>query len=138
MEAFDKFHLLAELNDASCGLYHGDNGGRETAAVNYLVTEFGYRENNMTAVAVRKLVIPICYDCNQALVDNEWTLLYCFECASSRWVLRKRAKNNYRHNILWLRGCPECSNEFGGLYFNDGDAPAHGFQWTAPQVSIQV
>jgi len=40
----------------------------------------------------------------------------------SRWVLRKTAKNSFRHNILWLRGCPDCSNEFGGLYFNDAFA----------------
>jgi len=32
---------------------------------------------------------------------------------------RDLAKNRYRHHVLWLKGCPECSNEFGGLYFND-------------------
>jgi hypothetical protein len=68
---------------------------------------------------VRDLVIPVCFDCALALKGDEWTLLYCFECASSRWVCRRLAKNNYRHHILWMRGCPDCTNEFGGLYFTD-------------------
>ena len=64
-------------------------------------------------------MVPVCAECAQALLGDEWTLLYCFECASSRWVYRQLARNHYRHHILWLRGCPDCSNQFGGLYFNE-------------------
>ncbi len=55
---------------------------------------------------------------------GKWTLLFCLDCGTSRWVYRELAKNSYRHHILWLKGCPDCSNTFGGLYFTDRQMPS--------------
>lgn len=120
MNSFDRLHLLAELDSEHCHLNHGP--GIDTsriAATDYLVLPIGYRESADCDVAMREMVIPVCFDCVQALQGEEWTLLYCLECGDSRWVCRQLAKNRYRHHVLWLKGCPDCSGEFGGLYFND-------------------
>jgi hypothetical protein len=120
MDAIDKVRLMAELSSENCSLNHGPGTENDKiSAADYLVIPFGYAENDVQEVAVRDLVIPVCFDCALALKGDEWTLLYCFECANSRWVCRRLAKNNYRHHILWMRGCPDCTNEFGGLYFTD-------------------
>ncbi len=120
MDAIDKVRLMAELSSENCSLNHGPGTENDkTTAADYLVIPFGYAENDVQEVAVRDLVIPVCFECALALKGDEWALLYCFECANSRWVCRKLAKNNYRHHILWMRGCPDCTNEFGGLYFTD-------------------
>ncbi len=118
MNTYDKLHMLIDLTTEYCGLNHGPDTRREDyPASNYIVIPFGYQENAVTEVSVRDLVIPICLECSQALTQDEWTLIYCFECNNSRWLLRKYAKNDYRHHIIFLHGCPDCSNEFGGLYF---------------------
>ncbi|MFH1217889.1 MAG: hypothetical protein V1706_15455 [Pseudomonadota bacterium] len=120
MNEIDKLQLLAELTHECCELNHGPDTRKENfPASDFIIMPFGYAENEVTDVAVREMVVPVCYDCATALLGNEWTLLYCFECCSSQWVYRKMAKNRYRHHILWLRGCPHCTNQFGGLYFND-------------------
>jgi len=120
MNAIDKLHLLAELGESHCELNHGpDADNKAWPAVDYIVLPFGYHDTEVVEVSARELVIPICNECAQALMEEEWTLLYCFECNSSHWVHRRQAKNDYRHHLLWLRGCPDCTNEFGGLYFND-------------------
>ena len=120
MNEIDEIRLLADMTEEHCELNHGPNTIPENyPAVDYIVLPLGYRENSNTEATVREMVIPVCHDCVQALMQNEWTLLYCFECSSSRWVCRRMAKNSYQHHILWLRGCPDCTNEFGGLYFND-------------------
>jgi len=120
MDAIDKVRLMAELSSENCSLNHGPGTENDKiSAADYLVISFGYAENDVQEVAVRDLVIPVCFDCALALKGDLWTLLYCFECANSRWICRKLAKNNYRHHILWMRGCPDCTNEFGGLYFTD-------------------
>jgi hypothetical protein len=123
MDAIDKVILMAELSNEHCSLNHGPGTGSDKiSAADYVVMPIGYAENDVQDVAVRQLVIPVCFDCALALKGDEWTLLYCFECANSRWICRKLAKNNFRHHILWLRGCPDCTNEFGGLYFTDVSA----------------
>ena len=120
MDAIDKVRMMAELSQEHCSLNHGPGiSNEEIPAVDYIVMPFGYSESEDKEIAVRELVIPVCIECVMALKGEDWTLLYCFECAESRWVFRELAKNNYRHHILWLRGCPDCSNEFGGLYFTD-------------------
>jgi hypothetical protein len=120
MNEIDKIQLMADLGHELCELNHGPDVSKENfPASDYIIMPFGYAENEITDVAVREMVVPVCYDCATALLGNEWTLLYCFECCSSQWIYRKLAKNSYRHHILWLRGCPHCTNEFGGLYFND-------------------
>jgi hypothetical protein len=120
MDAIDKVRMMAELPRDHCGLNHGPGICSEhIPAADYIVMPFGYREVENIEVAERELIIPVCIECVQALKGEEWTLLYCFECTESRWVYRKLAKNFYRHHILWLRGCPECTGTFGGLYFTD-------------------
>ena len=120
MDAIDKVRMMAELPKDHCDLNHGPGiSNKNFPAADYIVMPFGYKEAKDREVSVRELIIPVCYECVQALKGDEWILLYCFECAESRWVCRRFAKNNYHHHILWLRGCPDCSNKFGGLYFTD-------------------
>ncbi len=107
-------------------MFHG-SGMKKPPAVNYIVIPIGYKKNEVRNISVRELVIPICGDCLSALQEEEWTLFYCLECGESRWVLRCLAKNKYRHKILWLNGCPECTGKFGGLYFNDPISDCSGF-----------
>lgn len=120
MNPIDKLHLLAELPGEFCELNHGPDTRREDfPAVDYLVMPFGYTESEAEEVSVRDLVVPVCRECAEALLGEEWTLAYCFECCSSHWISRRHARLQYRHHVLWLRGCPHCTNKFGGLYFND-------------------
>ncbi|MFZ5775943.1 MAG: hypothetical protein ACOY3Z_10715 [Thermodesulfobacteriota bacterium] len=120
MNEIDRLQLLAELTGEFCELNHGPETRREDyPAVDYLVMPFGYTQNEVEAVSVRELVVPVCRECAEALLGEEWTLLYCFECCSSQWISRRHSRFNYRHHILWLRGCPHCTHQFGGLYFND-------------------
>ena len=121
MNTIDKVRLLSELEGEYCGLNHGPNTtAKQYPASDYIVIPFGNTKETIQTPD-RDLVVPVCLECAQALIGEEWTLLYCFECNASRWVCRSLAKNAYRHHILWLRGCPDCSNKFGGLYFNDAD-----------------
>ena len=125
MDEIDKVRLMAELHRDHCSLNHGPGTADDKVpAADYLVIPFGYEEKEGVEVAERELIIPVCFECALALKGAEWTLLYCFECTNNHWVYRSMAKSNYRHHILWLRGCPECSYEFGGLYFSD--MPVYG------------
>ncbi|MDH4319107.1 MAG: hypothetical protein OEV64_11995 [Desulfobulbaceae bacterium] len=120
MDAIDTLGLLAQLEEESCELNHGpDTAHEKHPAVDYIIQPFGYSVNEVEDFTAREMVIPVCADCAGALHGDEWTLLYCFECNSSQWVSRKLANNRYRHSVLWLRGCPHCSEKFGGLYFTD-------------------
>lgn len=120
MNKAEQLVLLAELETAHCALNHGkETKAEDYKAVDYIITSIGTRTEDHQEKSVRELVIPICRECAEALQGEEWTLLYCFECAASRWVFRALAKNRYRHHVLWLKGCPDCTKKFGGLYFND-------------------
>ena len=120
MHETDRLRLLADLAHEHCELNHGPGTRPEDfSASDYLVLPVGYPENDLCETTVREMVVPVCHECATALLGEEWTLLYCFECCSSQWVYRALARNRYRHHILWLRGCPQCTNQFGGLYFND-------------------
>jgi len=120
MNAIDRIQLLADLDNEFCELNHGPGTKREEfPAIDYFVLPMGYIEDQHVEVVVRELVVPVCRCCIDALTGDEWTLLYCFECNSSQWICRKLAKFNYRHHIIWLRGCPDCAEKFGGIYFND-------------------
>lgn len=120
MDQFDRLILLAELEHEVCGLNHGrEKRGVIHKACDYLVLPFGLKTKNKKKAEEKELVIPVCPECIESLRGDEWTLLYCFDCGESRWVFRETAKNSYRHHILWLLGCPECTQKFGGLYFND-------------------
>jgi len=128
MDALTKLGLLADLEQEHCHLNHGPGADpRAHRAANYLVVPVGFRRDDGGEQAARTLVIPVCAECAGALQGEEWTLLFCLECLGSQWIYRPLAKNRYRHHILWLRGCPKCTNRFGGLYFNDlGQRPGHG------------
>ena len=122
MDQLDRLILFAEMEHEVCGLNHGREEDEVIhKAHDYLVIPVGIQSKNKESddSTDKELVIPVCLECIKALKGDDWTLLYCFDCGESRWVFRELAKNNYRHHILWLRGCPDCSNEFGGLYFTD-------------------
>ncbi len=120
MDSIDNIHLLAELENEFCELNHGPGTDRKNyPASDYLVAPFGYSEDEIHEVITRELVIPVCFECTMALMEEEWTLIFCFACSSNHWINRELAKNMYHHQILWLNGCPECTHEFGGLYFTD-------------------
>ena len=120
MDRFEKLRLLAELATTHCELNHGrGTKGEDYPAIDYIVVRVGYKEDDGEKVSVRKLVIPVCSECAQSLAGDEWTLLYCTLCGNSRWIYRQLAKLKYRHHVLWLRGCPDCTKEFGGLHFAD-------------------
>lgn len=139
MHEIDRIQLLADLAGEHCELNHGPNTNRaDYVATDYIVLPFGYKENQVKTTTARELVIPVCYECAQALLQNEWTLLYCFECTHSRWVCRQLAKNSYRHHILWLRGCPDCTNELGGLYFNDERKTVDAVEFVSNQFNIRA
>lgn len=124
MKAEEKFVLLAELEDSHCELNHGpEDDPTEHPAVDYITIPLGDIEKREVQ---NELVIPVCVECLQALQGDEWTLLYCFDCASSAWVNQEYAKLKYEnmitkahYHIIMLRGCPKCSGKFGGLYFLD-------------------
>jgi len=131
MDTIDTVRLLAELEGDHCGLNHGPKTRPEDyPASDYIVIPFGDTRKEIKTPD-RDLVVPVCLECAQALIGEEWSLLYCFECNASRWVYRARAKNAYRHHVLWLRGCPDCNNKFGGLFFNDADNLALDVQLVA-------
>ena len=135
MDALNTLVLRAQLAEEHCELHHGPHTHHEKRpAVDYLVQPFGKVVNEIEEVVAREIVVPICRDCVSALQGEEWTLLYCFECGGSRWVYRQLAKNRYRHSILWLRGCPDCSKAFAGLYFTDFKAAANNFALFSPQT----
>jgi hypothetical protein len=139
MNEIDQIRLLADLEEEHCELNHGPNTNpKEYPAADYIILPIGYQEDSIQSVTVREMVIPVCFDCSQALLHDEWTLLYCFECSHSRWVYRPWARNSYRHHILWLRGCPDCSNEFGGLYFTDTDQVAGAARFVSNHLGIRA
>lgn len=120
MDAVDIVELMAQLEEEHCELNHGpDSQDEKRTAVDYIVQPFGYTVNEIEDVVVREMIIPVCAECAEAVQGNEWVLFYCFECCSSHWVYKQFSKLIYRHNILWLRGCPECSETLDGLYFTD-------------------
>lgn len=120
MDHIAKLALMAELAESHCELNHGPGTrGEDYPATDYIILPLGHRINDCLEKLEREYVVPVCSECALALTRNDWTLLYCLECSNSRWVRRKFAKNSYRHHILWLQGCPDCSNKLGGLYFND-------------------
>ncbi len=82
MDEIDKVRMMAELVHDHCDLNHGPGiNNKSIAAADYIVMPFGYKEAEDREVAVRELIIPVCYECVLALKGDEWTLLYCFECA---------------------------------------------------------
>lgn len=139
MNAIDNLRMLSELKDEKCGLNHGPGTqAGDYPACNYIVVPIGSVREGDKALIESELVIPVCLGCAEALVLDAWTLLYCLECNNSKWVFRNYAKNIYRHHILWLKGCPDCSNVFGGLYFSDFPLPIGNMPAQVVHVRIET
>lgn len=119
IDDIDAIGLQADLTHSHCQLNHGARDPKPHPAVDYLVLPIGKIQKDGKSSNHSELVIPICQECLEALNDEAWTLLYCLDCNESQWILRELAKMKYRHNIIWLRGCPKCGGKFGGIYFND-------------------
>lgn len=119
IDEIDALGLQADLAHSHCQLNHGPRDLEPHAAVDYLVLPIGTKDSTGKISNQSELVIPICQDCLEGLRDEAWTLLYCLDCNESQWVLRELSRIRYRHNVLWLRGCPKCGGKFSGLYFSD-------------------
>ena len=124
IDEIDALGLEADLAHSKCELNHGSRDKDTHPAVDYLVLPIGKQDAKGLVTDQSELVIPICQECLDGLTDEAWTLLYCLDCNESQWILRKLAKMKYRHNLIWLRGCPKCGAEFGGIYFNDPEPVA--------------
>ena len=121
IDEIDLIALRAELGQATCELSHGPYDHEPHQAVDFLVIPVGKTNENGNKLENSELVIPVCQDCVEALTGDEWTLLYCLDCNESQWVLRAVSRLNYRHHIIWLKGCPHCGEELRGIYFSDED-----------------
>ena len=120
MNDAEKLIAKFDLIDNHCYLNHGpDIDTSEIESVEQLVCPIGYNESDIVTVVKRELIIPICEECANALCENEWLLIYCIECNNNHWINREYASNKYHpsDHIIWLKGCPECTKKFGGIYF---------------------
>jgi hypothetical protein len=109
-ERLQKIVARIDLENTHCGLKHYDDDPSEDhPAVDYLCQNFGY-DLDGNAVSDTMIQIPICEECSEALMGNEWVLCYCTECMSSQWILRKKAKRMYDPDthVIWMRMCPVC------------------------------
>ena len=106
----DDFIAITELESEPCGLDHKDKEYHQ--AIDYLCKKIGYTTLNGNDVVEAELRIPICQECADALINNEWVLFYCIECNSSQWLCRKYAKRMYPSdvNLIALKTCPKCYN----------------------------
>jgi len=57
--------------------------------------------------------IPICRECEEALLSEGWVLFYCITCNSSQWVLKKLAKRIYKKTdkVFFMDICPICNEK---------------------------
>jgi len=121
MDKYDEVALIASLNNEICQLSHGPYDKLTRKATNCIINPIGQKTNKEHGDATidKEFCIPICNECAIALSEDDWTLLFCLNCLNNVWVLREISKLSYRHHIIWLGSCPKCSNEFGGIYFNE-------------------
>lgn len=123
MKDTESLHLLADLADSRCELNHGPQIKLTPQAVDYIAVPMGY---NGDTESKDTLVIPVCFECVEALTGDEWTLVYCLECNSSQWISQQLSKLDYtnrltgsHHHLISIVGCPECSGKLESLYFVD-------------------
>lgn len=123
-DAFAKAQMMLDLMDKSyrCALKHAP-GEEVPPPVDYIVIPLG---NIETGETIHELTIPVCEECAEALYSKEWVLILCLRCSANQWICRELAQLKYFHKtsgklykMIGLYGCPECNNEFGGLYFLD-------------------
>jgi hypothetical protein len=128
LDKIDETGLRASLENEICQLNHGHQPVtlEELKAVDWLVIPMGTKLSKVEASVQNFLTVPICADCAAELIkpNSEWTLVYCLDCSANHWVLRPIAKLSYvnektaePYRILWLRGCPECSEKLNGITF---------------------
>jgi hypothetical protein len=110
-EIIGNFIAETELVGQACGLQHHDN--IEQPAVDFLCHRIGYTLPDDEHVPDTELRIPVCEECAQGLVSEEWLLFYCIRCNESQWLNKNLAKMNYEEgtNIIALKQCPKCCNE---------------------------
>ena len=119
----EKVALLADLDstDTFCMLKHQDK--MERVASDYIIIPLGDKNDPVIDV-VDELVIPLCSECINGFQDQDWLLIFCIKCMASQWVYKPIAKLDYRNKIMdysyngiVLNGCPECGNEFNGIWY---------------------
>ena len=125
MNNHDQIAIIVDLDH--CQLNHGPDKEKHRA-VEVIVQKFGFR-NGVEEKAIHEITIPVCLDCLKSWQNPRWTVIYCFSCCSSQWVDKKYSKMSYRHKILWLKGCPDCTGVFGGLYFSDPERVVDGIHF---------
>jgi hypothetical protein len=103
--------LHANLDNEICGLKHSQKDpNRNHPAVDYLCHMMGITSKDGEEIADTELRIPICQECVDALIGNEWILFYCVYCGESQWLLKRLARNGYPEDtkIIAFKACPKC------------------------------
>lgn len=106
-------HYLAKanINGETCALWHlPSDPANEHPAVDYLCHQMGEILPDGTAEPDAELRIPICADCVDALLSNEWVLIYCINCGDSRWSCKALSDHDWPEDIqiAALKSCPSC------------------------------
>lgn len=112
LDDIDKIALASTLPGTICELNHGVFDEDEHPAVDFIVIPMGQIDKE-TGIAEETgdLVIPVCKECQEGLLDDEWALLYCLGCSSSHWVIRSVSGVGYKQGITYFTECPHCKGE---------------------------
>ncbi len=130
--------LITQLEGEFCELNHGpDTHYKKRVAVDFIVQPFGYTDNGIEDITMREMLGRVCSDCIETIQGKDWTLLFCIECCSNHWVYKKFTQYRYNHNILWMHGCPECSEKSGDQNLHDIKATISNPLFVS-QVSISI
>lgn len=101
MNEVDRAGLYAEISKGSIGCETKDC---KNVATDFIVQPLGFNDK-----VKEEIVVPICKECIKFISGDEWVLLYCVQCLSSQWLSRSLAKRTYDSSIVWMDGCPKCS-----------------------------
>ena len=105
-ERIEHLHAVADIEAGTeCVLKHEDDEPRE--AVNAIMIPMG---DTATLTHFHDLYIPVCQDCQDALIDEEkvWVLFYCVRCNENQWAIRELCCRVYTDPIIFMDGCPKC------------------------------
>jgi hypothetical protein len=105
IDEIDQVLLMAELENTECQLKHNDDETHR--ACDFITCPMGYADIGITDF----ITIPICKECIEALMGDEWVLLYCVHCNSSQWVYKPLSKREYTEKIVWMTKCPKCEGK---------------------------
>jgi len=127
MKPAEHLIVLSELVNEVCGLNHKHDPRGTPPATNVLVVPIGYNKNEVEAVAVRELTIPICEECAETLgqENSGFVLMICLECSSTQWISTYHSRLSYHntqtqkdHKIIFLNHCPHCAEKKAdGVWF---------------------